>query len=171
MSKEWETLESSALNGISLSDPSTQNFRIHRGSKISESQRWWITKGNSTTGLIHIRTHRAWGSTHKTYTGSNKKKGIPALRKGSRHKIPLLIQKMSINLWCSLRKRAFSSGVPLVYQPHCWGGLMPRSSSSIQNGLWVCVCVLSRLLLLLKFLFVSFDFFCCLCGFFFFRER
>lgn len=129
-------------------------------------------KGNNTTGLIHIRTHRAWGSTHKTYTGSNKKKRIPALRKGSRHKIPLLIQKMSINLWCSLRKRAFSSGVSLVYQPHCWGGLMPRSSSPIQNGLWVCVCVLLGLLLLLKILFVSFDFFVVYVGFFFFeRER
>lgn len=46
-----------------------------------------------TAGLTHIRAHRDCDRTHRTCTYSNQIK-IPALRRGSSHKIPRLSKKL-----------------------------------------------------------------------------
>lgn len=86
--------------------------------------------------------------------------GVPALREGSRHKLPLLIQKLFV---IDTKSHFFSNGVPLAISTTSQGRPQCQGVVGQYELHFVCVCVI----FVLVFFLILLDFFkICFVGFF-----
>lgn len=161
--------------------------------KYYKRQRWWLQRKQclpNTRGLMHIWNHRDCVWLHTQDQHRFKPDEVPALRQGSRHRLPSLTKKFSVIGACWEKEMGFLQwGITGYTSTHSRAGPMPRKSQPTQMNFMGCFrCWLLLLgwqgnfgelfsfFVLLVFCFLIFDFvfqdwFCCCCLILCFRHR